>query len=59
MPLNEFLTYIILYLVYLGMPSLKVGLLFKFKNISYLLGHPVYSHNLKPIFFKKNTRQQK
>ena len=31
------------------MPSLKVGLLFKFRNVSYLLGHPVYSHN----FFKK------
>ena len=26
---------------YLGMPSLKVGLLFKFRNVSYLLGHPV------------------
>ena len=35
------------------MPSLKVGLLFKFRNVSYLLGHPVYSHNLKPFFFKK------
>ena len=35
------------------MPSLKVGLLFKFRNVSYLLGHPVYSHNLKPIFQKK------
>ena len=23
----------------------------KFRNVSYLLGHPVYSHNLKP--FKK------
>ena len=47
------LTYIILYLGYLGMPSLKVGLLFKFRNVSYLLGHPVYSHNLKPFFFQK------
>ena len=35
------------------MPSLKVGLLFKFRNVSYLLGHPVYSHNLKPFFSKK------
>ena len=35
------------------MPSLKVGLLFKFRNVSYLLGHPVYSHNLEPFFFKK------
>ena len=35
------------------MSSLNVGLLFKFRNVSYLLGHPVYSHNLKPIFFKK------
>ena len=35
------------------MPSLKVGLLLKFKNVSYLLGHPVYSHNLKPFFFQK------
>ena len=25
--------------------SLKVGLFFKFRNVSYLLGHPVYSHN--------------
>ena len=39
------------------MPSLKVELLFKSRNVSYLLGHPVYSHNLKP-FFQKNTRQQ-
>ena len=39
------------------MPSLKVGLLFKFRNVSYLLGHPVYSHNLKPFFFSKITRQ--
>ena len=31
------------------MPSLKVRLLFKFRNVSYLLGHPVYSHNLKLI----------
>ena len=53
MPLNTFLTYIILYLGYLGMPSLKDGLLFKFRNVSYLLGHPVYSHNLKPVFLKK------
>ena len=35
------------------MPSLKVGLLFKFRNVSYLLRHPVYSHNFKPIFQKK------
>ena len=35
------------------MPSLNVGLLFKFRNVSYLLGHPVYSHNLKPSFFQK------
>ena len=35
------------------MPSLKVGRLFKFRNVQYLLGHPVYSHNLKPFFFKK------
>ena len=35
------------------MPSLKVGLLFKIRNVSYLLGHPVCSHNLKPIFLKK------
>ena len=39
--------------------ALKVGLLFKFRNVSYLLGLPVYSHHLKPIFFKKSTRQQK
>ena len=34
------------------MPSLKVGLLFNFRNVSYLLEHQVYSHNLKPIFQK-------
>ena len=39
------------------MPSLKVGLLFKFRNVSYLLGHPVYSHNLKPIFQKKTPKK--
>ena len=38
---------------YLGMPSLEVGLLFKFRNVSYLYGRPVYSHYLKPIFSKK------
>ena len=47
MPCNKFLTYIILYLGYLGMPSLKVGLLFKFRNVSYLLGHPVYSRGAR------------
>ena len=41
------------------MPSLKVGLLFKFKNVSYLLGHPVYSHNLKRFLKKKYATQQK
>ena len=41
------------------MPSLKVGLLFKFRNVSYLLGHPVYSHNLKPIFQKKKILDNK
>ena len=35
------------------MPSLNVGLLFKFRNVSYLWRHPVYSHNLKTNFFKK------
>ena len=34
------------------MPSLNVGLLFKFRNVSYILGHPVYSHNLKPTVSK-------
>ena len=27
------------------MTSLKVGLLLKFRKVSYLLGHPLYSHN--------------
>ena len=41
------------------MPSLKVGRLFKFRNVPYLLGHPVYSHNLKPIFFVKKILDNK
>ena len=35
------------------MPSLKFGFYSSLENVSYLLGHPVYSHNLKPFFFKK------
>ena len=38
------------------MPNLMVGLLLKFRKVSYLLGHPVYSHNK---IVSKNTRQQK
>ena len=41
------------------MPSLKVGRLFKFRNVPYLLGHPVYSHNLKQIFFFKKILDNK
>ena len=39
------------------MPSLKVGLLLKFSKVSYLLRHPVYSHNKivsKKILDSKN-----
>ena len=32
---------------------LKVGLMFKLRNVSHLLGHPVYSHNLKPFYSPK------
>ena len=33
-------------LAHLGMPNLKVGILFKFRNVSYLLGHPVHQNNI-------------